>query len=84
VIVLHQLIELATAVTPTPEPEVVVDKNKVQPGWLGLGILVAMIIAVVFLGRSLIARLKNIDVDRHAREQAAKREASETGNSEVI
>ena len=82
-IVLHQLIELATAVTPTPEPQVV-DKNKVQPGWLGLGILVAMIIAVVFLGRSLIARLKNIDVDRHAREQAAKREASESGNSEAI
>lgn len=63
-----QLSDLVAAATPAPAP---VDDDKVTPGWLGLGILVAMGIAVVFLVRSMQTRLRNIDVDRHARERAA-------------
>jgi hypothetical protein len=72
IVLLHamgQIGDLVAAATPQPAP---VDDDKVTPGWLGLGILVAMGIAVVFLVRSMQTRLRNIDVDRHARERAAR------------
>jgi hypothetical protein len=71
---LGQLSDLAAAVTPSPAPKPI-DDDKVSPGWIGLGLLVAMGIAVVFLVRSMQARLRNIDVDRHRREQEAKGQA---------
>ena len=62
-------VDALAAATPAPEP---VDEDKVTPGLIGLAFLVVMGAAVVFLIRSMNARLKNIDVDRHRREQEAK------------
>jgi hypothetical protein len=70
--------DLAAAVTPTPAPKPIND-DKVSPGWIGLVILVAMAVAVVFLIRSMQNRLRNIDVNRHSREKAARLEAEGIG-----
>lgn len=64
---------LLAAPSPAPQP---VDDDKVSPGLIGLAFLLVMGGAVVFLVRSMQARLRNIDVDRHAREQEAKRNAA--------
>lgn len=69
------LIDLLGAVDPTPAPQPI-DEDKVSPGFLGLAFLLVMGAAVVFLVRSMQTRLRNIDVDRHAREQEAKRKAA--------
>jgi hypothetical protein len=66
---LLEALDVLAAATPAPEP---VDKDKVTPGLIGLVFLVVMGAAVVFLVRSMNARLRNIDVDRHRREQEAK------------
>jgi hypothetical protein len=62
-------VDVLAAATPAPEP---VDEDKVTPGLIGLAFLVVMGAAVVFLIRSMNARLRNIDVDRHQREKDAK------------
>lgn len=80
---LGQLADLAAAAAPSPAPKPV-DDDKVSPGWIGLVLLIAMGVAVVFLVRSMQARLRNIDVDRHAREQAAKRQAAGKGAAAPI
>ena len=64
-----QQVDMLAAATPAPEP---VDEDKVTPGLIGLAFLVVMGAAVVFLIRSMNARLKNIDVDRHQREKDAE------------
>ena len=70
---LLDLADLLAAATPTPvAPVAPVDDDKVTPGVIALGLLVVMGAAVVFLVRSMNARLRNIDVDRHRREQEAK------------
>jgi hypothetical protein len=68
------LVDLLAAVDPTPAPQPI-DEDKVSPGFIALAFLLVMGAAVVFLVRSMGTRLRNIDVDRHAREQEAKREA---------
>lgn len=75
------LLDLLGAVDPTPAPQPV-DDDKVTPGYIGLAFLVVMGAAVVFLARSMQNRLRNIDVDRHAREQEAKRKAAGTPDDE--
>lgn len=75
---LLDVLDVMTAASPAPEP---IDEDKVSPGFIGLAFLLVMGAAVVFLVRSMQARLRNIDVDRHAREQEAKRNAA--GNSEA-
>lgn len=65
--------EFVAAATPEPKP---IDDDKVSPGWIGLFFLLVMGAAVVFLVRSMQKRLKNIDVDRHAREKEAKGNAT--------
>ncbi len=65
-------VDLLAAATPAPEP---VDEDKVTPGLIGLVFLLVMGAAVVFLIRSMNARLKNIDVDRHQREKDAQARA---------
>ncbi len=72
---LIELADLLVAVDPSPAPQPI-DEDKVSPGLIGLVFLVVMGAAVVFLVRSMQARLRNIDVDRHAREQEAKRNAA--------
>ncbi|HUR74008.1 MAG TPA: hypothetical protein VMZ00_07015 [Sporichthya sp.] len=62
-------LDLLAAATPAPQP---VDDSKVTPGLIGLAFLVVMGAAVVVLWRSMNARLRNIDVDRHRRQQDAK------------
>lgn len=74
---LVELLDVLVAAAPSPAPEPI-DDDKVSPGWIGLFFLVVMGAAVVFLVRSMQARLRNIDVDRHAREQEAKRNAAGT------
>ena len=69
---LLELVDVLAAATPAPAP---VDDDKVTPGLIGLVFLLVMGAAVVFLVKSMNARLRNIDVDRHAREQEAKRRA---------
>ena len=64
---------LLAAPSPAPQP---IDDDKVSPGLIGLAFLLVMGAAVVFLVRSMQTRLRNIDVDRHAREQEAKRNAA--------
>ena len=79
---------LLAAPSPAPQP---IDDDKVSPGLIGLAFLLVMGAAVVFLVRSMQTRLRNIDVDRHAREQEAKRNAAgavpdddpETGGSRL-
>lgn len=73
--IISALVDLLGAVDPTPAPEPI-DDDKVSPGFIGLAFLLVMGAAVVFLVRSMQTRLKNIDVDRHAREQEAKRKAA--------
>ena len=70
-----QLVDLLAVVDPTPAPQPI-DEDKVSPGFIALGLLLVMGTAVVFLVRSMQNRLRNIDVDRHAREQEAKRKAA--------
>ena len=72
---LVELLATLVAAAPSPEPQPI-DEDKVSPGLIGLLFLVVMGAAVVFLVRSMQARLRNIDVDRHAREQEAKRNAA--------
>jgi hypothetical protein len=69
---LVEFLDVLAAADPSPAPQPI-DEDKVSPGWIGLFFLVVMGAAVVFLVRSMQARLRNIDVDRHAREQEAKR-----------
>jgi hypothetical protein len=71
---LLELVDLVLA-APSPGP-VPIDEDKVSPGLIGLVFLLVMGAAVVFLVRSMQTRLRNIDVDRHAREQEAKRNAA--------
>lgn len=73
--IISQLVDLLAAVDPTPAPQPI-DEDKVSPGFIGLAFLLVMGAAVVFLVRSMQTRLKNIDVDRHARDQEAKRKAA--------
>ena len=80
--ILATLVELVAAATPPPAPPV--DEDKVTPGVIALLLLVVMGGAVVFLVRSMNARLRNIDVDRHRRDQEAKAHGDdpvEPGNS---
>jgi hypothetical protein len=74
-VIISQLVDLLAAVDPTPAPQPI-DEDKVSPGFIGLAFLLVMGAAVVFLVRSMQTRLKNIDVDRHARDQEAKRKAA--------
>lgn len=78
---LLELVDVLVAATPAPEP---VDDDKVTPGLIGLVFLLVMGGAVVFLVKSMNARLRNIDVDRHAREQEAKRRAGEEASRAPI
>ena len=73
--IISALVDLLGAVDPTPAPEPI-DDDKVSPGFIGLAFLLVMGAAVVFLVRSMQTRLRNIDVDRHPREQEAKRKAA--------
>jgi hypothetical protein len=61
------------AATPAPGP---VNPDKVQPGFLGLGFLVALALAVVVIYFSMRKHLGRIDVTRHQRERQAEREES--------
>ncbi len=72
---LVQLVDLVAAASPSPEP-VVIDEDKVSPGFIALALLIAMFVVVFFLIKSMQNRLRNIDVDRHARDQEAKRRAA--------
>ncbi len=79
---LASLVDLVAAAT--PPPAVPVDEDKVTPGVIALLFLVVMGAAVVFLVRSMNSRLRNIDVDRHRRDQEAKTagdDPAEPGNS---
>ncbi len=77
---LLDLADLVAAATPAPQP---VDDDKVSPGVIALVLLVVMGGAVVFLVRSMNTRLRNIDVDRHRREQDAKRGIVPPGDDPV-
>ncbi|GAA0612859.1 hypothetical protein GCM10009547_13500 [Sporichthya brevicatena] len=72
---LLQLVDVVTAADPSPAP-VVIDEDKVSPGFIALALLIAMFVVVFFLIKSMQNRLRNIDVDRHSREQDAKRRAA--------
>jgi hypothetical protein len=49
------LVVLATASDPRP------DDNNVVAGWVGFAVLIALIIAVVFILRSFTKQLKKVD-----------------------
>jgi hypothetical protein len=49
------IIALATASDPRP------DDNNVVAGWLGFAVMIALIIAVVFILRSFTKQLKKVD-----------------------
>jgi hypothetical protein len=66
------------AATPEPGP---VDPNKVQPGFLGLGFMVALALAVVAMYFSMRKHLGRIDVGRHHRERRAASETPEPKES---
>lgn len=49
------------------------DPEDVKPGWLGLGVVVAMAVLLYFILRSFVKQLKKVDFDEDAprgREQA--------------
>lgn len=60
------------AADPSPSPQPF-DPDKVEPGLIGLAFFLVMAVAVFFLVKSMRNRLSNIDVERHGREQEAKR-----------
>lgn len=64
--------DLVVAATPAPKPY---DPSKVEPGLIGLAFFLVMAGAVVFLVMSMRKRLGGIDVERHQREQDARKQA---------
>ena len=82
-LLVQTLSDLAAAAAPSPAPKPI-DDDKVSPGWIGLILLLAMGAAVVFGFRSMQKRLRNIDVDRHAREQEERRQAGGKAAPTVI
>jgi hypothetical protein len=71
------IVALAAASDPRP------DDNNVVAGWVGAVVLVALVIAVVFILRSFTKQLKKVDAARDAGvygdEEAVTDESEETG-----
>jgi hypothetical protein len=49
-----------------PDPNMPLNDDTVSPGFLGFGVVVALGVAVFFLGRSMVNRLKKIQAPREA------------------
>lgn len=71
------IVVLAASSDPRPED------NNVVAGWVGFAVLIALIIAVVFILRSFTKQLKKVDAARDAGvygdEEAVTDESEETG-----
>jgi F0F1-type ATP synthase membrane subunit b/b' len=55
-----RIVVLAAASDPRP------DENNVVAGWVGFAVLIALIVAVVFILRSFTKQLKKVDAAREA------------------
>ena len=62
----------------TPSPNPIVDKSRVEPGWIALVFLVVLGGAISFLWFSMRKQLGRIDVGRPLRERGS---APPTGNA---